>query len=84
MTLNAPHREPTSDWLRVEDYPMPNETPMALMYNGRVCFGYLRWDAYRRYKKPLLVNGACAPMEYVTHWMPLPEPPVSQAAGIEG
>jgi len=91
--LKAPHREPTSDWIRVEDR-LPAAfmavdvwvvgsvedvsfwcPPFKHVRSGRVPGAYLdadgRWRTFGGLVHHIVPT--------VTHWMPIPEPPVSQA-----
>lgn len=76
-----------ADWISVKKQKPPLDTKILvferLRYGNLVYIG--EYIKYRHYKRPLFATNierekdgtiyGGYPLEYVTHWMPLPEPP---------
>lgn len=58
-----------SEWISVKDR-LPEETREVLVFDSR---NYLIWQA--RWMGDEWVDPCMDPIEKVTHWTPLPEPP---------
>ncbi len=72
------------EWIRVEN-EMPEEGQTVMCYNGMVCTGFYQSEYYpqERSKKGWNLDiseeesTTFSPERYnITHWMPLPEPPI--------
>jgi len=50
--------------------PCFNETVVGFTRDGRIVFAQHSWDGWI-----IESDGMERPMSYITHWMPLPEPP---------
>ncbi|MDP2262655.1 MAG: DUF551 domain-containing protein [Hydrogenophaga sp.] len=74
----------SAPWISVEGKLPPDETPVLIVWRGTVVIGERRWDhpgyedryqSYWYWDDPT-DDGQDWGRDDVTHWMPLPEPPV--------
>jgi len=61
-----------SEWISVKDR-LPDIDLSVLVYNGQSIEVMAYW--YDEDEKPNFMNPPAPPCDFVTHWMPLPEPP---------
>ncbi|WP_261118954.1 DUF551 domain-containing protein [Serratia ficaria] len=73
-----------SEWIKCSERMPEPETPVLIMNNGVIRIGEVRWDSpsheesYQAFKYWDDPNDDGQPWEVfdITHWMPLPKPPV--------
>lgn len=74
-----------SEWIETTEYLPENETPVLIVINGAIRIGELRWehpgfeDTYKsfQYWDDPEDDGQIWDWVDVTHWMPLPELPIT-------